>query len=107
MSSLAPRFLGKLALGLGCLVYAGLAIGSALDRMSERAPQILPVVPQAMASHALRGQSRALILAGKPRDALGLAEAAVRNAPLNPASTGLLGAARLGAGDLAGSAGSG
>lgn len=88
--------------GLASLGYAGLAIGSGLDRMSQRAPQLSYAVPGPFAVRALRSRASLELSNGQAQAALNNAAAAVRTAPLDPASTALLGAARLQTGDTAG-----
>jgi hypothetical protein len=95
----------RLAVVLGalmCLGYAALAIGSGLDRMSLKQPEYAARVPALFASQALRSEGAALIEQGQARAALAKGEAAVRDAPLDPGSTALLGIARFRTGDSAG-----
>lgn len=87
---------------LACLGYAGLALGSGLDRLSAARPELAPSVPAAFASQALRSEGAALIAKAQPRAALKRGEAAVIDAPLDPASTALLGMARFRLGDIGG-----
>lgn len=87
---------------LACLGYAALATASGLDRMSFWRPELASLVPTPFASQALRSEGAALIKAGEARTALAKGEAAVADAPLDPASTALLGVARMNLGDRAG-----
>ncbi|NOU03643.1 MAG: hypothetical protein HOO94_08370 [Novosphingobium sp.] len=83
-------------------VYAALAAASALDRASEARPGLASRVPALLASEALRAGGRTALAAGDGRTALRLGEAAVADAPLDPASTALLGAARYATADRTG-----
>lgn len=87
---------------LACLGYAGLALGSGLDRMTLTRPDLAGMVPAPFASQALRSEGAALIEHGQAQAALARGEAAVVDAPLDPASTALLGIARFRAGDAPG-----
>ena len=82
--------------------YAALALFSGIDRASETQPDLAKKVPRLLASEALRSGGRAALGTGNTAQALQLGEAAVRDAPLDPASTALLGAARLTGGDPGG-----
>lgn len=96
------RRIATLAGILACLGYAGLALGSGLDRMSLEQPELAAKVPAGFASQALRSEGAALIGQGQARAALAKGEAAVRSAPLDPASSALLGISRFRLGDAAG-----
>lgn len=87
---------------LACLGYSALALASGLDRMSLKHPEYAARVPVLFASQALRSEGAALIAQGQAQAALTLGEAAVRDAPLDPGSTALLGIARFRTGDSAG-----
>lgn len=85
-----------------CLGYAALALGSALDRASLTRPELAPRVPRILASEALRSEGSQALARGEGQAASVLGERAVIAAPLDPASTALLGAARYAAGDRGG-----
>jgi hypothetical protein len=87
---------------LVCLGYGALALGSGLDRMSLARPALAARVPAPFASQALRSEGAVLIEQGQAQAALTKGEAAVRDAPLDPASTALLGIARFRTGDSPG-----
>lgn len=94
------RAIGIAAIAL--LGYGGLAIGSGLDRLTQRTPQAASLVPGPFAARALRTRAGQALEKGDAQAALGSAVAAVNMAPLDPGSTALLGAARLKSGDAAG-----
>jgi hypothetical protein len=96
------RRLAALAGVLGCLGYTALALGSGLDRLSLARPEMAAQVPAPFASQALRSHGAILIGQGQARAALAKGEAAVRDAPLDPGSTALLGIARFRSGDSPG-----
>ncbi len=98
----ASRRLVAFGGALACLAYAALAIASGFDRLSLRHPEYAAKVPPPFASQALRSEGAALIRQGQARAALVKGEAAVRDAPLDPGSTALLGIARYRSGDTAG-----
>lgn len=98
----ASRRLAAFGGALACLAYAALAIASGFDRLSLRHPEYAAKVPPPFASQALRSEGTALIGQGQARAALVKGEAAVRDAPLDPGSTALLGIARYRSGDAAG-----
>lgn len=99
MAGRASRRLAALGGALACLGYGGLALGSGIDRMSLMRPELAAQVPAPFASQALRSEGAVLIAQGQARAALAKGEAAVRDAPLDPASTALLGVARFRIGD--------
>jgi hypothetical protein len=98
----APRRAAIVAALFGFGAYAGLAVGSGLDRASETQPAIAARVPRLLASEALRSEGRQALAKGDGPRALALGERAVADAPLDPASTALLGAARYATGDRGG-----
>lgn len=104
MAAAGPRtgHLVKAGLVAGFVAYGALAVASALDRASEARPSMADRVPALFASEALRAQGRTALAAGDGRAALRLGEAAVDDAPLDPASTALLGAARYATADRIG-----
>jgi hypothetical protein len=95
----ASRRLAAFGGALACLCYGVLALGNGLDRLSLDRPELASRVPAPFASQALRSEGAALIGKGQARPALLMGEAAVRDAPLDPGSTALLGIARFRAGD--------
>ena len=105
--AVAAAFAGKVgqqraAVMFACLVFAVLAIGSALDRETYFRPATSPTVPSVLAVQATIEQSQRELVAGNLAQAGRLADQAVRLAPVEPASTALLGATRLALGDSAG-----
>lgn len=87
---------------LVALAYAGAVIGSGLDRLTKDRPELSRLVPDRFASQALRSQGAAILDRGEAINALAIGEAAVADAPLDPASTALLGMARFRSGDRPG-----
>lgn len=94
--------LGRIGLVLACLGYSALALGSGLDRISEKAPDLAERVPTFFASQALRVRGGQALAAGQAQAALALGKAAIAEAPTDPQSTALLGAGRLATGDRGG-----
>ena len=88
-----------LALAAGTLLYAGLAAGSAADRLSAGDPALAAKVPVLFASEALRTLGAQALSDGKALDAAAIGTQAIRNAPTDPQSTALFGASKLAAGD--------
>ena len=84
------------------LAYAALAVASGLDRASLTRPELAHRVPRFAASEALRSEGRHALASGEGQRSLALGERAVVKAPLDPASTALLGAARYANGDRGG-----
>lgn len=87
---------------LACLGYAALALGSALDRISAKSPDLASQVPAFFASEALRVRGGQALAEGQAQTALALGEAAIVDAPADPQSSALLGAGRLASGDRGG-----
>ena len=86
---LTVRLLATLAVGL----FAALAVGSGLDRMSGAAPAVAPLVPAPLRAQAHRVEARLALARGDRPGALGAAAAAVASDPVIPESTALLAAA--------------
>ena len=95
------HWLLRIGIAVAALAYAALAIGNGLDRMASVAPGAARHLPKLFATNSLAviGQAD---LSRDPRAALALAERLVARAPVEPASTALLGAARAEIGDDAG-----
>lgn len=91
-----------LAAGIGVMIYGAVAIASALDRASDEHPRLTRLVPAPFASQALRNAGRMALQSGASDKATAIAEAAVADAPLDPESTALLGAARYATGNRSG-----
>ncbi len=87
---------------VACLMFALLAIGSGADRATYFNPAGADNVPGVFAVQAVIQQSRRELTVGNKALARVLAEKAVRLAPIDPASTALLGGSRLALGDTAG-----
>jgi hypothetical protein len=105
--ALAVAFAGtpgqrRVAIIAACLAFAVVATGSGLDRETYFHPATAAGVPGAFAVQAVIQQSRHELSAGNYAAAAALAERAVQLAPVEPASTALLGASRLSQGDAAG-----
>lgn len=88
----------RLSLVAAALGFAALAVPSALDRASVAAPAVAARVPAAFAANAWRARAETALVAKRPGEALSAAAEAVRRDPVDPASTGLLGAALLASG---------
>jgi hypothetical protein len=79
-----------------CLAgYAVAAIGSGLDRVSQRSPAVESAVPWPFRAQADRSASSTALLQKQNAAALAYARAAVRNDPVDIDSTSLLGSALL------------
>lgn len=85
----------KIAVGLLLAAYAAAAVGSGLDRMAARNPALGERVPDPFAALSHAPRAMLALSEGRFGKAEGHARRAVATAPLEPASTGLLGAALL------------
>lgn len=94
--------LRRAAMVLGCLAYAGLALGSGLDRLAASDPALAQRVPAAFASQALRTLGAQAIAQGPAGEVLRLGQAALNDSPTDPQSAAMLGAGLLASGDRAG-----
>ncbi|MCC6926669.1 hypothetical protein [Novosphingobium sp.] len=92
----------RIALALGCLGYAALALGSGLDRISAQQPALASRVPALFASEALRVRGGQALTAGDAKAALALGKAAIADSPTDPQSAAMLGAGRLASGERGG-----
>ena len=103
MSAASPRRAAPLTVRLGLvaglLLFAGLAAGSAADRLSAGNPVLAGKVPALFASEALRTLGAQALSEGKALDAADIGKRAIGNAPTDPQSTALFGAGKLAAGD--------
>ena len=97
-----PLTVRRAGVVLFCLVTALLVLFSGLDRASTDKPSLARFVPGSFASISVRERASRLLDARDYRSAERLARQAVQNAPVEPESTAILGAARLGLGDAAG-----
>lgn len=89
----------RLGLAAGLVLFAGLAVGSAADRLSARDPALAARVPALFASEALRTRGAQALSDGQAVGAAAIGTAAIRNAPTDPQSSALFGAGKLAAGD--------
>ena len=89
----------KLAMLGGVLGYGLLAVGSGLDRASAQQPGLAQWVPSVLAAEAYRAQATLALQSSNQAEAIEPATRAVIADPINPRSTGLLGAAQLAAGE--------
>jgi len=102
-----PRLRGPLVKGglaAAALVYALAAAGSGLDRIIAETPPASPAAgsrPPLFADASLRRAAAIELSAGRFTEAARLAREAIIRSPVEPASTGLLGAAWLGEGKTA------
>ena len=101
-SSRSASRLWHIATLAACLAYAFLAIGSAADRLVPKHPDLAAQIPTLFASETLRNNGIRLLQTGNFKGALALGEAVVRQEPVDPTSTALLGAARFAEGDQIG-----
>lgn len=85
----------KLAMLGGVLGYGLLAVGSGLDRASAQQPGLAHWVPGLLAAEAHRAKAALALQSGAKVNAIEPATQAVTADPINPRSTGLLGAAHL------------
>jgi len=85
---------GVVMLG-GVAVFAALALGSGLDRLSATRPGAAAWVPKPLRAEAWRAEAARLLAAGDGAGASVMAEQAVRADPIDPRSTALLGAGQL------------
>ena len=90
-----PRAAMLLTGAAALLVYAGLALGSGLDRMSAGQPSLAPRVPGLFASEALRAMGAQALGRGDAAAALRIGQQALRDAPTDPQSAALFGAGNL------------
>jgi hypothetical protein len=88
----------KLAMLGGMLGYGFLVVGSGLDRASAQQPGIARWVPRLLAAEAHRAEATLALQSNAMAEAIEPASRAVLADPINPRSTGLLGAAQLEAG---------
>ncbi|PKB19298.1 hypothetical protein B0I00_1529 [Novosphingobium kunmingense] len=93
------RRVASVAAVAACAIYAALALASGLDRAAETHPDLGQMVPAFLQSQTLRSAGAAALASGDSAAALTLGERAVDDAPIDPQSTALLGAARLARGD--------
>jgi hypothetical protein len=87
---------------LGCLLFIIAAIGNGIDRQAKYSPSLAAKVPDLLAADALAVRGEASLNSGQIQTALDDGTYAVLRAPIDPASSALLGSARLGLGDTAG-----
>lgn len=87
---------------LACLLFVIAAVGNGVDRQAKYSLALAQRIPAVLAADALTVRGEASLNNGQLRSALADGEAAVLRAPIDPASTALLGSARLGLGDEAG-----
>ena len=81
------------------LFYIGLALGNGLDRLSATRPELAHEVPELFASEALRVAGAQALGDGNARAMRIISERAIRDAPSDPQSAAMLGAALLASGD--------
>lgn len=97
----SPSYVKPLCL-LGCLLFIVAAVGNGIDRQAKNSLPLAERVPALLAADALSMRGEARLNSGQFQSALEDGTAAVLRAPVDPASTALLGSARLGLGDAAG-----
>lgn len=93
--SMRSRLPGRLAVTIGCLALAAVSLFNGLDRLSADRPQVARWVPSAFASQAHLARARTALDKGEATVAAEEAERALAAAPLDPASSATLGAAKL------------
>ena len=89
----------RLGWATGLVLFAGLAAGSAADRLSAGDPVLAAQIPALFASEALRTRGAEALSNGQAVGAEAIGTAAIRNAPTDPQSTALFGAGKLAVGD--------
>ncbi|MFN3516202.1 MAG: hypothetical protein ACK4YM_03465 [Novosphingobium sp.] len=92
MARLHPSAMAMLG---GVVLYAALALGNGLDRLSATRPQVAQWVPGPLRAEGWRAEAARLLEAGDGAGAAELAKRAVRADPIDPRSTALLGAGQL------------
>lgn len=92
MARLRPS--GLVMLG-GVAVFAALALGNGLDRLSATRPGAAKWVPAPLRAEAWRAEAARLLGAGDGAGASAMAQQAVSADPIDPRSTALLGAGQL------------
>ena len=90
------------ASGTALAGIAALACLSGFDRAAATNPGLTSLVPSWFGANSAIAQGQLMLREQHPDEVLALAERAVRLAPVDPASTALLGAGRLAATDAAG-----
>ncbi|HYD24915.1 MAG TPA: hypothetical protein VEB68_08955 [Croceibacterium sp.] len=93
---------GRIAATLSLLAFVALALASGFDRLGLQAPGPGRLVPPALRANSARSAATLALVRQQRGAALAHARAAVAADPVHPASTALLGTARLVDGDLAG-----
>ncbi len=96
----ATRF--RTGLALACLVYAGVALGTGLDRQTAHESDPAAQVPGLFSSKALEARTWQAMDDGDWAGAARVAAALVSREPIDPLSTALLGTARDRLGDARG-----
>lgn len=96
-----PRLIVRICAGLTLLIYAGLALGSGLDRISAKQPALAVRVPGFFASEALRVLGAQALQQGNAVAARQIGQRALRDAPTDPQSAALFGAGSLANGNRA------
>ncbi len=94
--------LSRLAVLAGCAGFALVAVGSGMDRLAVATPALARQVPALFAAESLRMLGPDALAQPQPGAAMPLARNFLAAAPVDPAASALLGAARLKAGDAAG-----
>ncbi|WP_347302346.1 hypothetical protein V5740_10060 [Croceibacterium sp. TMG7-5b_MA50] len=102
MTTASRPMLRRLTATVGVLALAGACLASGLDRVGARSFAVAVSLPQTVRAQSHRPVSQLALATNRPQAALTAAEAAVRSDPVDPASTALLGSARLLLNDFAG-----
>ena len=89
----------RLGWATGLVLFAGLAAGSAADRLSAGDPVLAAQIPALFASEAIRTRGAEALSNGQAVGAEAIGTTAIRNAPTDPQSTALFGAGKLAVGD--------
>ncbi len=97
----SPSYVKPLCL-VGCLLFIVASIANGVDRQAQHSPSLAARIPTFMAADALTVRGETRLNSGQFQLALDDGTAAVLRAPIDPASSALLGSARLGLGDAAG-----
>ena len=93
---------GRLIATVAVLSVAFACLGSGLDRIAVKSFGVAAAVPAPLRAQSLRPLAQVAMIAGQPAAAVRLAAAAVAADPVDPASSALLGGARMLANDYPG-----
>ncbi|WP_121118845.1 hypothetical protein [Croceibacterium ferulae] len=102
MTRTGRPLLGRLVATVAVLGLGFACLGSGMDRIAVQSFGMAAVVPAPLRAQSLRPLAQLAMIAGQPAATLRLAESAVAADPVDPASSALLGGARMLANDYPG-----